>query len=114
MAFRLTQSKTYAWPVTLDFTDETGATETQSFTAVFKRLPQSRVDELAEQARNGAISDNALLDVVLDRFDGIQDETGQPMPYTDDLRRQVLDIVPVRPRTVIAWFDSLSGAPRKN
>jgi hypothetical protein len=104
MAFKLDLSPTYKWPVTGELPGENGP-EPFKLSAYFKRHSQAEVDQLSEQARSGAISDAELVNTVLVRVDcGIEDATLE----------QVLSVAGVRNRVLIAWFDSVRGAPAGN
>lgn len=112
--FRIDSSSSYAWPVAVSHLTEDGKTKNADFTARFKRLPQSQVDDLRERAIAGTIPDRELAETVLVGWEGVQDETGNALPYSEENRAALLDVVPVRPSVIKAWFDSISGAPRKN
>jgi hypothetical protein len=112
--FKIDTSPSYAWPVTVPQLTEDGKAKDTDFAAYFKRLPQSQVDDLRERAVAGTITDQELANTVLVGWDRVQDEAGNPLPYSEENRRALLDVVPVRPSVIKAWFESLSGAPRKN
>jgi hypothetical protein len=112
--FKIDLSDDYAYPVTLEIRDDKGRVKKEQFTARFKRLPQAELDELMNGAKEGAISDAELAAKVLAGWDGIADSDGEPIPYNDTTREQVLDVFPVRPSIIAAWFESLTGAKRKN
>lgn len=46
MAFVLSKSVTYSWPVILEMPVDGGRFKKERFTIIFNRLPQSRVDEI--------------------------------------------------------------------
>ena len=46
MAFVLSKSVTYSWPVILEMPVDGGRFKKERFTVVFRRLPQSRIDEI--------------------------------------------------------------------
>jgi hypothetical protein len=112
--FKIDLSDDYAYPVTLEIRDEKGRVKREQFTARFKRLPQTELDELMSQARDQQISDAELASKVLSGWEGIADADGNPIPYNDVMRESVLDVFPVRPSVIAAWFESLTGAKRKN
>lgn len=112
--FKIDLSDDYAYPVTLDIRDDKGRVKKEQFTARFKRLPQAELDELMDKAKNQEITDAELAATVLSGWDGIADEDGNAIPFNDATRDQVLDVFPVRPSVIAAWFESLTGAKRKN
>jgi hypothetical protein len=112
--FKLDPSPSYTWPVTVPQLTEDGKANTAEFTARFKRLPQSEIDGILKRTQAGELSDEALAEMILVGWDGVQDANGQPLPVSPETRKTLLDVVPVRPAVIRAWFESVSGAPRKN
>lgn len=94
--FKLSTSDSYKYPVIVKIVDGTGRTNTYSFEAVFKRLPQSEIDSLLASSKNEGVRDEDVVDQVLIGWSGIVDEQGEPVPFNHDTRHQVLDICPVR------------------
>lgn len=111
--FKITQSATYTWPVSIEFPADGGRTEKATFDAQFKRLTQSRLHEIREAIEKGAITDIELAREVLVGWAGIQDEGGE-VPYSESARDQMLDIPMVAGAVVMAMFASVTGAKRKN
>lgn len=65
MAFVLAQTESYSWPVTVEFPIDGGRFEKQSFDAVFKRLPQTRIREIWDLIQAGELNDDELCAEVL-------------------------------------------------
>lgn len=112
--FKLGLSPTYFWAVTVELPGATGVVEKHAFDAEFRRLPASEIGALQRDAASGAIDDNVLLGRVMVGWRGVEDEDGSPLPFTPGNRDRLLDVHPVRPALVRAWFESLEGARRKN
>ena len=106
MAFKLQQSATYVWPVKIVLPIDGGKRETHTFDATFRRLPQSRINEIIKQARlfeRGSLEDDQE----------IEDENVE-IPFSEGAVTQLLEIPTVAGQIVKAWFGSLAEAKRKN
>lgn len=123
MAFVLKQSATYSWPVTLVLPVDGGRREKHTFEGEFRRLPQTRINEIVRQARameRGRINEDEVLEdqdaakEILVGWSGVVDDDGAEMPFTDKLLDQLLEIPTVAGQIVRAWFESLEVAKRKN
>jgi hypothetical protein len=111
--FKLKQSDSYSWPVKVQLPASGGSHEDHTFDAEFKRVSQTRIKLLAEQIENRDISDQDLCKEILLGWNGIQDE-GKEIPFSETARNQLLDIQCVAGAIVAAFFESISGAKRKN
>ena len=127
MALTLSQSATYKWPVRISLPaggDAVGKRDVHTFDAEFKRLPQTRVNEIIQLVRDqerGRRSDEEALvqdtDVareVLAGWTGVIDDDGKQIPFSETVRDQLLEIPTVASQIVVAWFDSNKDAKRKN
>lgn len=126
MSFVLTQSSSYFWPVSFDIPVDGGRHEKQTFDAELKRLAQTRIIEIQEavQKRLSAIqrdeetddmiTDGEIANEILIGWDGINDEKGAPVPFSEKTKAQLLDVPTVTAAIVTAYFSSLQGAKRKN
>ncbi len=125
MAFILDQDPTFKWPVSFDVPVD-GRHELKKFEGEFRRLGQSRVNAItgeiqarmvAMQAGEDAsemISDQSIADEVLVGWSGILDRDGDEVPFSEGVKRRLLDVEAVAAAIVTAWGDSLRGAKRKN
>lgn len=111
--FKIVQNPTYSWPVTVELPTDGGKTEKATFDAEFKRLTQSRVDEIRQAVERGEMRDADLAREALVGWSGVVDADG-PVPYSEKARDQLLDIPMVSTAIVMALLNSLSGARRKN
>ena len=126
MAFVLKQSGSYLWPVTIEVPADGGRHEKQTFDAELKRLPQSRIIEIQDAVQkrlsaiqrdletDGMITDQEIADEILVVWTGVNDGDGEPIPFSEKGKAELLDVPTVTAAIVTAYFSSLSGAKRKN
>lgn len=112
--FKVAQLPAYTWPVTVDFPIDGGKTRAVQFTAKFRRLSQSEVVKQQEEINAGEISDRDIIDAVLIGWAGVADESGVELEFNHDNLDMALEMFPVRPSIVRAYFDSLKNAKQKN
>lgn len=126
MGFILEQSLTFSWPITIRERQDGGRYRTHTFDAVFKRLPQSRMDEIVLEyqriksyaARDEVISElptRAIASEILAGWSGIfePDNTTQ-VPYSEEAKAQLLEIETVADVLVATFIDSAEKAKAKN
>lgn len=111
--FKIVQNPTYTWPVTVEMPVDGGRVEKATFDIEFKRLTQTRLNEIRDAIEKSAITDVDLSREVITDWSGITDADG-PVPYSEAARDQLLDIPLVASAIVMAFFGSISGAKRKN
>ena len=120
MAFVLKQSATYLWPVTLRLPVDGGRYEKQTFDAQFRRLSQSRINEIQDLVRakqrgdDVELTDQSVADEVLAGWDGVQDDDGEDVPYSEAAKAEMLGIASVASSIVVAYFESVTGNKVKN
>lgn len=123
MAFVLKQSATYKWPVTILIPIDGGQKEKHTFDGEFKRLPQTRVNELVTQLQLQQridIDPDQILPAqdaareILVGWSGIQNEAGEDIPFSETALNQLLEMQMVAAQIILAWFNSLEVAKRKN
>jgi hypothetical protein len=126
MAFVLKQSDSYTWPVSIKLPANGGKREKQTFEAEFKRLPQSRINEIqmlvhqrikaAERGEDTGegITDQSIADEVLVGWDGIVDGDGEAVSFNKGTKAQLLDVPMMAGALIEAFFESLVEAKRKN
>lgn len=112
--FVISQKTTYTWPVTVEFPVDGGKTDKQTFDGEFKRMTQTRINELRAVIERGEITDTELAREVLAGWEGVNDANGDAVPFTERSRDQLLDVPLVAAAVVLAWLGSLTGAKRKN
>lgn len=126
MAFVLKQSDSYTWPVSIKLPANGGKRERQTFDAEFKRLPQSRINEIQREVQQRVkanekgedtgegISDQSIADEILMGWDGVIDGDGEPVPFSNAVKAQLLDVPMMAGALVAAYFESLVEQKRKN
>jgi hypothetical protein len=126
MGFILEQSPTFSWPITIRERQDGGRYRTHTFDAIFKRLPQSRMDEIVLEyqrikswaAKDEVISElptRAIASEILAGWSGIfePDNTTQ-VPYSEEAKAQLLEIETVADVLVATFIDSAEKAKAKN
>ena len=126
MAFVLNQSQSYSWPVSIKLPADGGKREKSTFDAVFRRLPQSRINEIqqlvqqrikaaerGEELDNG-VTDDSIAAEILMGWSGILDGDGDDVPYSEAVKAQLLDVPMMAGALIEAYFNSLAELKRKN
>ncbi len=103
--FTLKLTDTYKWPVKFSVPVD-GKHQTAQFTAVFKRLSQTELENLT---KTEGITDLRMAVDVTAGVEDIQDESGNAVGLNT-----LLDIPGAATALVVAYMDSVTGAPRKN
>jgi len=100
-----------------------GRREKHTFDGEFKRLPQSRINEIIRLARameRGRVDEtDELMDQdaareILAGWSGVVDDDGKEIKFSDANLTQLLEIPTVAAQIVRSWFDSIEVAKRKN
>lgn len=123
MAFVLKQSATYTWPITLVLPIDGGRREKHTFDGEFRRLAQTRINEIIRQARlqeRGKLADDEELQdqdaakEILAGWTNVVDDKDEEVPFSESALNQLLEIPTVAGQIVRTWFESLEVAKRKN
>jgi hypothetical protein len=120
MAFKLKQSTSYNWPVPLVIPVDGGKRETHTFDACFKRLPQSRIDEIRQLAvaidRGRVDEDEAnerqMVSEIVVGWDGVVDDNNDPIPFSITGLAEMLEIPTVANQILREFFNSLQSEKR--
>lgn len=110
----MNKAQSYFWPVSVERPISGGKFEKETFDAEFKDLPQSRIKEIQKLIANEQIADIEFCKEVLIGWKGVNDGSGQDVPFSESARDGLLDISLVAGSIVRAYFASLSGAKAKN
>lgn len=108
--FKIAQSQTYKWPVSFQTPTDGQKYETQTFDAEFKRIPQSRLQEIAKAG--DAITSEDVVREVLVGWKGILDDSGE-VPFSVSALENLLEVPLLTSAIVNAFFDSISGAAKR-
>ena len=123
MAFVLSKSATYVWPVRISLATDGGKTTVETLDVEFRRLPQSRINEIVRQARaaergrgddEDQIEDQDAAREIIAGWDGVTADDGKEIPFSEAALAQLLEIPTVAGQIVKAWFESLKEGKRKN
>lgn len=113
MGFVIKQSDSYVWPVTVELPADGGRFEKHTFDIEFKRIPQTRVEQIINDSQEGNLKDRQIVQELVIGWKGIADGTGE-LPFSQKNLEMLMDIQSVERAVIIAWLDSLTGAKRKN
>jgi hypothetical protein len=112
MSFVIDQQPSYRWPVPVEFPIDGGKFQRQTFDAEMKRLSQDRIGEIWELIKTEELNDRDLCREILLGWDGITDTKGDPVPFSEKARDQLLNVQLVASAIVQAWIDSLGKRKR--
>jgi hypothetical protein len=85
MAFIRKKVKTFKWPVTVEEPSDGGTFDSSTFDATFKRLGRSEFAKVSEKG------DVQMLQGVLVGWDGMDDEDGKPIPFSQAAVKEFAD-----------------------
>ena len=108
MAFILKKAASYKWPVKVETPIDGGKFEKQTFDAVFKKLGRAAFNLLVDKG------DDAFTYGILEGWDGIKDEDGKDIPFTQKARKDLCDDSCFVKAVIRAYSDSVLGEPAKN
>lgn len=123
--FILKKEATFTHPIKFFTPADGGTQKEETFDAVFKIIPQSRINEIGLQAQikqkelndgiydGTEISDLLIADEILVGWDGITDGN-EPVPFTKATKKQVLDIAGLANLLVTKYFEEVSKQKVKN
>lgn len=126
MGFILEQSPTFSWPITIRETQDGGRYRTHTFEAVFKRLPQSRMDEITLEyqriksfaARDEVISElptRAIASEILAGWNSIfEADNTTAIPYSEEAKIELLEVATVADVLVTTFIECTEKAKAKN
>lgn len=108
MAFKLTQKPTFKASVTVNVPNDKAGFDKNTFTAIFKRLPTAELEPMRSQPNVDVVRK------VLTGWDLKDEETGDDVPFSDELLEAVLQISPSPMAIALAFWESVGGARAKN
>lgn len=114
MAFVLKKSGSYSWPVHFDIPVDGGRFERQTFDCEFKQISQTRIREISEGIGSDGMTDADVAAEVLVGWSGVTDDNGKDVPFSQSALTDLLEVPMLAGAIVLAYFDSLQGAKRKN
>ena len=114
MAFVLKKSGSYSWPVHFDIPVDGGRFERQTFDCEFKQISQTRIREISVGIGSDGMTDADVAAEVLVGWSGVTDDNGKDVPFSQSALADLLEVPMLAGAIVLAYFDSLQGAKRKN
>ena len=123
--FILKKEATFTHPIVFYTPGDGGTQKEETFDAVFKIIPQSRINEIGLQAQQKKkelddgiidgtdISDLLIADEILVGWEGITDGN-EPVVFTKSTKKQVLDIAGLANLLVTKYFEEVSKQKVKN
>ena len=123
--FILKKEATFTHPIVFYTPDDGGTQKKESFDAIFKIIPQSRINEIRESADKKQkeldqgitdgenISDVLIADEILIGWDGISDGENS-IPYTKATKKQILDVPMLANTLVDVYFKEITKQKTKN
>lgn len=111
--FRLNQSATYFWPVSVNLPTDNGTFDKQTFDGEFKRLSDTRLKEVRAKVEAGEITDAEFVRDVMVGWKGVTDD-GTDVPFGEGNLTRLLEIPGTAGAIISAVVESLSGLKRKN
>ena len=109
MALKINQSETFSWPVKVSIPKDGGGFETDTFDAVFKRLPRSESEALANKVMTGELEGLDAVRQILVGWSGVKDGTDD-VPFSESNREKLLEINGVAVAIFRVFSDASSGA----
>ncbi|MBB3142191.1 hypothetical protein [Halomonas organivorans] len=106
MTFVLKQIPDIAVPVTIQVP---GDDEPSTIHARWTLHPVSKTQTIMEQQRAGELDDDALVAQDLLGLEGITDDKGNAVPFSQDLVAQLMELAYVRRPLVMSWFAAQQG-----
>lgn len=110
MAFKIVISETVKFKVKGTFKDEAGVDQPFDFTLTCNRLDQEQIND--KLLGNDLLVREFLQTVVTD-WSGVQDENGQPMPFTVEALQDMFRL-PGMPMLMMRTYFAEVGAKAKN
>jgi hypothetical protein len=103
---KLGHSKSFWYPVKVKILDENGNEVTYEFKAKFRRMTSEAVNKVQFKKDLELLRENLL------GWDGIVDESDQPIPFTEKNKEHVLNLWPVPPALAKAFMEAHSPEGR--
>lgn len=114
MAFVMKQSSSYFWPVVIEIPVDGGRFDKQTFDVEFKRITQSRIDEIMSSGNEDELGFKTVAEEIVVGWRGVSDDNGDEFIFSEGNKSMVLDVPMLATAIVKAWIKSLAGAQAKN
>jgi Phage tail assembly chaperone len=111
--FTIKQTDSYEWTVKVEMPMSGDRRKTETFKAEFKRLPQSRIEELQKLITSEQLPYKDFIREILVGWKDV-DDGGNPLEFSQAALDQLCDVQLVAVAIVNSFFGSLNGAKVKN
>lgn len=113
--FTIKQKSNYFWPVNFEVPKSGGGYEKMPFSVEFKRLSATEISALRDRMGTAELPDDAAFcREVVTGWRDIKGDDGADLVFSPENLGAVLDVHGVAAAVVIAFFDSINTAKRKN
>lgn len=114
MAFKLSKTDSYSWPVTCELPIDGGEYEKHTFDVTFKRKTQTRITDISKQMDDDNVTTADVARELVIGWAGITDDAGKDIAFSQAAFDQLLDVPTVAVAIVSAFFRSVMGVKEKN
>ena len=114
MKFKLVTDRVVEWPVVIKVPVNGGATQDQRMTAHFKIVDMDRFRQLTFDNDGDDIDRDLLREVLVNWGDDVCDEDDKPLPFSHELREQLISSIAATSALVKAYSDVINGRKLKN
>lgn len=111
--FKLNQSATFWWPVTLNVPVNGGNFQKATFDLEFKRITTSELEAMQEDVLRGRIKDKEAAKAIVANWRGVEDEAGA-VEFSSSAMDRLLEVPNMATAIASAYAEALSGQKRKN
>ena len=109
MSFKLKAINSIKEKVIIQEPKDLGRKKQSDIVVEFKKLPVSETKQLLESSASGDINDDQLLQENIISIEGLIDESGKEIEYTQDVLDELLEIEYVRRPLIKRFMEVLVG-----
>jgi hypothetical protein len=108
MAFIKKKVQTFKWPVKVEEPSDGGVFDTSEFVAIFKRLPRSKFEKLADRGEHD------MLQAILVGWEDVLDENNKAIPFSQAALKEFTDDAYWIRGVLAAYTETIEGAKLGN
>ena len=108
MAFVKKKVQTFKWPVKVEEPSDGGVFDTSEFVAIFKRVPRSKFEKLADR---GELD---MLQAILVGWEDVLDENNKAIPFSQAALKEFTDDTYWIRGVLAAYTETIEGAKSGN
>lgn len=118
--FKISQSNTFTYPVSVDTIIDGGRVQKQNFIATFRRPAteevtswKARIVQASSETHEAYTQcQRELAHAVMDGWSDVRDADGNEVPFSTAALTQILDIHPVPFSIANAWIEAVNGGAK--